>query len=710
MKKVIAMVSAVLSVCLLLAGCAPKPAEVAPSVTDRPANTAAATPAAPAGNGEKTAAKEPEPAAGDIEKESPMLAEQVKAGKLPAVSERLPVADDIMVETGKTPENPKYGGTLRRNNGGLWDFGPFCEEPLFRLTEDGGITANVAKGYDVSDDGLTYTVYLRRGMKWSDGAPFTAEDVVYYYNYMLVTDVDPATGAVTGSYTGNYYNWYKTTDPADGLAKPAIITKVDDYTVQIKLYSPKPLLLQAIAIDNKWMFAPKHWYKDIVAFDSSKPHWSGVSDLALVGGNDLTDLTQEQAVRNAAAKSELYQFDNYTSLGNALGYLYWNYAGRPSLRAWNITSALTETALIFERNPYFWKTDAAGRQLPYIDTVEMVTMDNGLYAQEMLAGNIDMNTIELTDLVTYKAGETTGNYTVYANIQPNWTCCSVELNQSYKDEQYAELFADIDFRHALSIAVDRHEMNEILYNGLAEEAQCAAPKGTEQYREGASEKWTEYDPAAANALLDDIGMISKDRNADGYRYWVGGANDGQTVLIKLEGHEKSNSAAAVALLAKYYKAVGIQMVEVSNTARNTRQNKVTSGNEVMALYEEKLNIFNPAVRPDRLGANRKICTWVGLYGLEHAAPLTPKAGSEMEKVVENTKKLATASTVDEAKECGDKMVQSMIDNTWIIGFCRSTNTLTALSNKVKNYDLNYISCDELRFYGNAKPYTWYIGE
>lgn len=704
MKRVIAMLLAVLSVCLLLAGCTPK---ADPSGTDNP--TGAVT-AKPADNGGKPGSDNPAAVADDLERESPMLAEMVAAGKLPAVGERLPIAADIMVETEKTPDNPKYGGTLRRNNGGQWDFGPFCEEPLFRLTEDGGVTANVAKGYDVSADGLTYTVYLREGMKWSDGEPFTAEDVVYYYNYMLITDVNPETGAVTNSFTGNYYNWYKTTDPADGLTKPAIITKVDDYTFQIKLYAPKPLILQAIAIDNKWMFAPKHWYKDIVAFDSSKPHWSGVEDAALVGGNGLTDLTEEQAVKNAAAKSELYQFDNYTSLGNALGYLYWNYAGRPTLRAWNITSALTETVLVFERNPYFWKTDAAGRQLPYMDYVEMVTMDNGLYAQEMLAGNIDMNAIELPDLATYKAGETTGNYTVYSSIQPNWTSCSVELNQSYKDEQYAELFSNIDFRHALSIAVDRHEMNEILYNGLAEEAQCAAPNGTDQYVEGASEKWTEYNPDAANALLDGIDTISNDLNADGYRYWLGGANEGQTILILLEGHEKCNSASAIALLAKYYKAIGIQMVEVSNTARNTRQSKVTSGNEVMALYEENLNVFNPAVRPDRVGANRNICTWVGLYGLEHANPLTPKAGSEMEKVVENTKKLATATTVEEAKECGDKMVQSMIDNTWIIGFCRNTMKLTALSNKVKNYDPNYISCDELRFYGNTKPYTWFIEE
>lgn len=661
--------------------------------------------------GSKTEEPNESPAATEsetIEKESPMLQSLVAAGELPELSERLPVESDIMVETDKTPENPQYGGTLRRNNGGEWDYGPFCEEPLFRLTEDGGVTPNVAKGYDVSDDGLIYTIYLREGMKWSDGEPFTAEDCVYYYNYMLITGVNEETGAVNSSFTGNYYGWYNTVDPADGLTKPAIVTVVDETTFQIKLYSPKPMLLQSIAIDNKWMFAPKHWYKDIVAFDSSKAHWSGIEDLSLVGGDGLADVTEEEALANAKARSNLYNFDNYTSLGKELGYMYWNYAGRPTLRAWNITSALTEQTLVFERNPYFWKTDAEGRQLPYIDTVEMVTMDTGLYAQEMIAGNLDMASVEMADYPTFKAGENTSNYTVYANPQPNWTCCSIELNQTYADEQYAALFNEIDFRHALSIAADRNELNEILFNGLAVPSQCAAPEGDSQYIEGAPEKWTEYDPDGANALLDGISMISQARNADGYRTFVDGANKGKAVTIVLETTATNNSAEACALLAQYFKTIGIQLVESSNTNRSKRQEKVTVGTEVMALYEEKLNVFNASVRPDRVGANRNISTWIGKYGMEHQDAWTPEPGTELAEVVDTTKALQTAKTAEEAEAAGEKLVESMYENTWIIGYLCDPYKYTALSNKVKNFDSEYVSCDELRFYGNGKPYTWFI--
>ena len=227
MKKKVSLLLAAVTIVSILAGCgsAAQTPPAAPGTTTTPG-----TSGAPADS--NVPAQEAEV------KEAPVLADQVAAGTLPALEERLPVASDIMIE--EAPANAQFGGTLRRNNGGEWDYGPFTEEPLFRLTEDGGVTPNVAKGYDVSSDGLVYTIYLREGMKWSDGAPFTAHDVAFYYNYMLVTDVTEE-GKIVSGYNGTNYNWYKTTDPADGIAKPAIVTVVDDYTVQIKLYAPKPL-------------------------------------------------------------------------------------------------------------------------------------------------------------------------------------------------------------------------------------------------------------------------------------------------------------------------------------------------------------------------------------------------------------------------------------------------------------------------------------
>ena len=645
----------------------------------------------------------------DAGKEAPMLAEQVAAGTLPALEDRIPTPEDVFVETAYTPEEtPVYGGTLRTNNGGMWYFGPNAEEPLFRLLDDGTVEPNVAKSYDLSDDGLVYTIHLREGMKWSDGTPFTATDCVYYYNYVLVTDVDNETGKVSKSNAGRYYNWYMTADE-NGVMRPAQVRYVDDQTFTITLYSPKPTLLQAIAIDNKWMFCPKEWYKDIMVNDASAPHWSGETDLKLIGGEGLPTITEEQALANALAKSELYNFENAAKLGDQLGYRYWQYAGRPTVRPWNIISALTDQTLVFERNPYYWKVDAEGRQLPYIDRFEYVSMDTNLLAQEKIAGNLDLVRFDAADFPIYKSSEAMGNYTVYTDIVPSWANVSFEFNQGYKDLQYRELFANIDFRHAVSIAVDREEVNEILYNGMMEPAQFAPAKGTAEYIEGGPEKWIEFDPDTANALLDGIDGISKERNADGYRTFVGGEHDGQAVTIEFETRaDAPNDAQLVALLAKYFKPLGLQIVESNNTDNNARNERYYAGDVYMAAVNSSSGSFNVMLRPDAVAANRNNCAFIGKYGLEHADALTPEPGSAMEEMVNATKDLLSASKLEDLQAAAARIVKSHYDNTWVIGILASNKTFDAVANRVHNFRDGFVSCDELRFLGNTRPYSWFI--
>lgn len=694
MKKTLSMLLAILMTVGMLAGCSGNQ----PGTESTGSTGATGTPS--------TDGVTPE-----IVKEAPMLQEMVSAGKIPALEERLPSESDVYVELEYSPEGtPNYGGTLRTPDGGMWYYGPICEEPLFRLLDDGTVEANVAKGYDISPDGLTYTIYLREGMKWSDGTPFTATDCVFYYNYVLVTEVDNETGKVTKSNTTKYYNWYMSQDPTDGILKPAQVRYVDDYTFTITLYSPKPTLLQAICIDNKWMFCPKEWSKDMVAVNMEAPHWSGETDLKLIGGEGLITVTEEQALVNAKAKSSQYDFADYITLASEIHYRYWKYAGRPSLRPWNIASALTETTLVFERNPYYWKVDSEGRQLPYVDTLELIAMDESLNAQEIIAGNLDFDGFNSDELVTYKAGEANGCYNVKTMVSPNWTIAALELNQTYKDPQYAALFAEIDFRHALSIAVDRDEMNSILYNGLATPAQFAAPEGTSEYIEGAPEKWIELDVAAANALLDGIDSISSDLNADGYRTFVDGDNAGKAIVLEVETTGDDSSAKAVALLAQYYKKIGIQVVEVANTDNNARNEKYYSGDQAMAAWNTGTSVFNVMLRPDALAANRNNTCWLGKYGMEHQDAITPEPGTPIAEIVDATVDLVKASNMEELQAAGDRITQSHYENTWIIGFLNDSNSFYAVNNRVQNWEEGFVMCDELRFLGYGKPYTWFIQE
>lgn len=690
-KKYICLLLAVVMLMGIFAGCGSTTPAASDSTT-APGNTPS----------ESTAA--------EIVKQAPVLQAQVDAGTLPDLADRIPVETDVYVEADNNPtETPSYGGTLRTNNGGKWYFGPITEEPLFRLLDDGTVEPNVAKGYEMSDDGLVYTIHLREGMKWSDGEPFTAEDCVYYYNYILVTNVDNETGKVTKSATTKYYNWYMTKDPADGIMKPAQVRYVDDTTFTITLYSPKATLLQAICIDNKWMFAPKHWYKDLQAYDETVPHWSGETDLKLIGGEGLTTITEEQAVANAKARNSLYTFEDYNMLCKELCYYYWQYAGRPSLRPWVITSAMTDSNLLFERNAYYWKVDAGGRQLPYIDDLEFVTLDESLYAQEIMAGNIDVANFGNDEFPLYKASEATGCFNIKRLNGTSWTIMELQLNQTYKDAQYAELFSQIDFRHALSIAADRNEMNNILFNGMAVPTQSAPPEGAAEYIEGATEKWIELDVDGANALLDGIAMISSDRNADGYRTFVDGANAGKPIVLQIETDSTETQAKAVALLATYYKKLGIQVVEVANTDNNARNEKLYVGDEVMSsLY--KTDTFNVMLRPDAVAVNRNNLAWAGKYGLEHQDCITPAEGTPMADMVNATKELQAATTMEELQAAAKKVVKNFCDNTWTIGYLNDSGTYFAANKRVHNFNDGFINCDELRFLGYGKPYTWFIQE
>ena len=261
----------------------------------------------------------------------------------------------------------------------------------------------------------------------------------------------------------------------------------------------------------------------------------------------------------------------------------------------------------------------------------------------------------------------------------------------------------------MSIAVDRNELNEILYNGMLTPAQFAAPAGTADYVEGAPEKWTEYDVDEANRLLDGIDLISKELNADGYRTFVGGANDGKAVTIEVETcADSSVDAPGVALLAQYYKAIGIQMVEVSNTDNNARNEKYYVGDVAMASFGGNNSAFNVMLRPDALAANRNNVCFVGKYALEHEDHLTPEPGTPMAELVDASKALTAANTIEEQQAAARRIVQSHYENAWSIGFVVGSASYTAMNNRVHNVREGFVWCDELRFNGYNKPYTWFI--
>ena len=164
----------------------------------------------------------------------------------------------------------------------------------------------------------------------------------------------------------------------------------------------------------------------------------------------------------------------------------------------------------------------------------------------------------------------------------------------------------------------------------------------------------------------------------------------------------------MALLAQYYNKIGIQVVESANTDNNMRNEKYYAGDVAMASYEGGTGVFNVMLRPDYLAANRNNNCWLGKYGMEHKDNITPEPGTPMAELVDATLDLVKAATMDELQAAGDKILQLHADNTWIIGFLDNSDNFYAVNNRVHNWRDGFVMCDELRFLGYGKPYTWFI--
>lgn len=603
--------------------------------------------------------------------EAPMLQEMVKAGTLPAVEERLPVLDDIMIER-VAEEIGQYGGDWRfpwLGKRDKWDISYMTDEALFRFSQDGeGVEPNVAKGYEVNDDSTEYIIHLREGMKWSDGEPFSADDVLFYWEHMLLKE----------SFGKSLYGCYFSVNPENTEEKAqAEVTKIDDYTVKITHKYPHPLFLERVAIDNKWFFAPAHFYKTIL------PEFIG----------------EEKALE----KAKEYGFEDLAAFGKWTGYYYWVWPQRPTLRAWVATNDADDQKFIMERNPYYWKTDAEGNQLPYLDRLVYDKYESkDQFLLQALAGKVDIFSFGMDKIEVLKENETKGNYRILQWYGAGWGDSMIELNQTAKDLNVRALFQDIRFREALSICVDREELAAIATNGFSEPWQASVPKGLPNYIEGWSKKWTEYDVAKAEKLLDDIGM-----KWDADHKWRTHPDGSEfTLTFHIKGDADTTIKGDKELLQKYYQAIGLKVNYKFVDAAYAQELK--QGNDVEATFDN-FGLVNVALRPDNVVPVRMKDVWDGQYGLWNTSKGEQgiKPEGDMALLLEYYYNLAASVTSADVKKWSDKIIGLHEKNIWLIGYLKPTPQMVVVNNDMRNVPDGVISADEFRGWGHARPMQFF---
>jgi len=458
--------------------------------------SSAGSPAVPAEDGASSAevATTDEGAAAAVDGdalEAPMLAEMVSAGSLPPLAERLP-AEPLVVEP--VESLGAYGGTWRTalvgGQDNAWLVRTISYEHLVRWTRDwSGVEPNIAKSFESNEDGSEYTFYLREGMKWSDGAPFTADDLLFWYEVNVVDTEYESVHNVASWLTAN--------------GEPVTVEKVDDYTVKFSFVQPNGLFLQNIATPSGLSLTsfPKHYCSQFYPSTAT-----GDID-ALIAENDANDWVNLMEIKCGGVSGTPYD-------------ARWYNAELPTLMAWDIVRSYGQGAsqVVAERNPYYWKTDTEGRQLPYIDRVVYeILEDREVLLLKVLNGEIDMMSRHFNtndNKAVLSDNMEAGDYNFFETVAGANTT-GFMFNLTHKDPRMRAIFQDKNFRIAMSHCINRQEIIDVLYVGQGEPMQNAVGKEVPAlYDEEMYTMYTAYDVELAHQYLADAGMTEKD--SDGF--------------------------------------------------------------------------------------------------------------------------------------------------------------------------------------------------
>ncbi len=454
-----------------------------------------------------------------------MLDADVASGKLPPVDQRLP-EQPMVVQT--VDSIGQYGGTWRRGFIGPSDYNNYVRvmfDALVIFSPDGSkVEPKVAEGWENSADFKVWTIKLRKGAKWSDGQPMTSDDILFWYNDVLLnTDLTPALP-----------QWMKN---ADGSV--AKVEKDGDYAVKFTFNDPNTLFLYELANkdggDRTFApFLPAHYLKQF------HPTYGNQADIdKMVADAKFKTWTELFASKNAP-------FEN---------------PDRPTMAAWIPVTRISEQIFDLKRNPYFIGVDTAGNQLPYIDELRFTFFaDINTLNLAAIAGELDEQDrhINLTNYPVLKENEQAGKYRVITWPDFGGSDAVVLFNQTYqKDPDLGDLMRNRDFRIAMSYATDRKQIQEGPFLGLGEPRNAVAAPWHPYYPgDEVAYKYTEYKPDEANKMLDAIGLDKK--NADGYRLYKGTDKPVQIEISVVAAFGPWPDVAQ--LVAKNWEAVGIKTV------------------------------------------------------------------------------------------------------------------------------------------------------
>ena len=542
-------------------------------------------------------------------------------------------------------EKGQYGGTwnmVTQNTPDSHVYELVQYEPLLRFAMDGiDILPNLAESWEQSPDGKKVTLNLRKGVKWADGAPFAVDDIIFWANDVRANKEIyaslPSWLAVAGEMPS--------------------VDKIDDYTVSFSYSNPAPFLARQLGYPRNEAYEPKHFLEQFHA------------DYA---DEDVLNALVEERGYDTWARLFLDQEDYNTN------------PDVPMLFAWQLT-AYSDQSAVYERNPYYWKVDPDGWQLPYIDKVVTEVAANIEVAQmKAFSAEAELQTFSVgqfpADTMILKQNADMGNYRVVDAPITEPNVCVFGLNLTVQDERLREIFRDKRFRIALSHAVNREDIRKLVYlEQPTEIRQCAPLRASPYYHEAAAQNYVSYDPDTANDILDEMGLTERD--GDGFRL----AADGQPIAFVIEIIGKRDDFIdAMELIADWWTAVGIKATakatETSLYFERLRANELQAGVDYSGAG--MFPILNPSdYIPVTNGA-----VWAPLWGLWYATK--GESGEEPPDEVKQQLDLYEQCLVtvdeDERKALWSQIMDINAENLYHYGICDRAAVPIVVSNLFHN--------------------------
>jgi peptide/nickel transport system substrate-binding protein len=575
-------------------------------------------------------------------KEAPQLAEMVKAGKLPPVAERVG-QDPLVIKP--LHEIGKYGGLLRGGFTGpadFWNGYRCCSGPdhlLFWDYTGDKITPNIAKGYEMQDGGRTLVLQLRRGMKWSDGKPFTADDFVFWFE-----DI--------------YRNKDLVPTPSAAMAingKQGVIEKVDTYTVKFKFPEPYFMFPDMLAGSTDvggqaWRgayglgaYAPAHYLKQF------HPKYAGQAEV-------------DKKVKDAKFDSwvRMFMFKNDWSLNPEL----------PVITPWKTATPANTATWTLERNPYSVFVDTAGNQLPYIDRV-VLTLGENLEVVNLraIAGEYDFQArhLDLAKVPVFIENQQKGGYKLYLDPGDYGGDMVIKFNLSYEaDPEIAKWMNTTDFRRALSLGIDRDQINETFWLGTGTPG-SVVPVDSNKYNPGPQYRklWATLDVKKANEMLDKVGLAKKD--GEGYRLRSDGKGRLRIEIMTLGGQFLQFTQIAE-MIREQWKKIGIDLtvqeversLALKRTAANEQQLGAWNNDGSEHLFTFPLHVF-PFEIASVASSGPLYAKWFQSAGTQGKEP-----PARMKELMEKFKR-AYGVPEKERIELGKEVWKIAADEVYIIG-------------------------------------------